>query len=83
MIVIVNGPADGLAVSSPAFTSWPSEGEVKTAGAILERWVPRSGVWRMSKSKVFPLAILFHFLPGDYFLHHLSQLTSTSTPGPN
>lgn len=41
--------------------------------------------WSMGKPqrKVFPLAILFHFPQGNYFLHHLSQLTSTSTLGPN
>lgn len=35
------------------------------------------------KAAVFPSAIMFHFPQGNCFLHHLSQLTSTSTLGPN
>lgn len=33
--------------------------------------------------KGLPMAIRFGFPRGNYFLHHLSQLTSTSTLGPN
>lgn len=82
--MILNAPAGRLSFLQPSLSAKAKE-KLQT-----QELFPKDGClgWRTEDQarKVLPVAIPFRFPRlgrGEYFLYHLSRLTSTSTLGPN